>query len=51
MALGEAVWADFWCKINSATSPIDLGRFHGDLTTPKIQKILENPGSIESLVS
>ena len=40
-ALGEAFWADFWCKINSATSPIDLDRFRSDLDDPKIQK---NPG-------
>ena len=36
MALGEAVWADFWCNINSETSPIDLVWFRSDLTTPKI---------------
>ena len=41
MGLGEAVWADFLYKINSATSPIDLDGFRRDLTTPKIQK---NPG-------
>ena len=40
-ALGEAFWADFWWKINSATSPIDLDRFRSDLDDPKIQK---NPG-------
>ena len=37
-ALGEAFGADFWCKINSATSPIDLDRFRSDLDDPKIQK-------------
>ena len=37
-ALNKAVGADFWLKINSGTSTIDLDRFHPDLDCPKIQK-------------
>ena len=36
--LGEAVWADFWWKINSKTSRIDLEGFRPDPADPKIQK-------------
>ena len=35
LGLGEAFWADFWWKINSSTSPIDLDRFGIDLGDPK----------------
>ena len=41
MALGEAFWVDFWRKLNSETSPIDLDGFRSDPDDPKIQK---NPG-------
>ena len=30
MGLGEAVWADFCCKMNSKTNPMDLDRFGRD---------------------
>ena len=37
MGLGKAVWAEFWSKINSRTSPIDLDRFLIGPGRPKIR--------------
>ena len=52
MASGKAVWADFWCKINSKTSLIDLDRFRSDPVDPKIsQKLQTKTMLIEGLVS
>ena len=35
MGLDEVYGADFWWKIHSATSPIDLAGFRGDPGRPK----------------
>ena len=50
MSLESVSVADFWCKMHSATSPIDLDGFRGDPGDPEIPESIAFSGLLGSLL-